>query len=67
LRKSSDVCHAEVAISNVITLLMPHHGNSKKHLLPFTIQLKQKTCSATVAENMWGQFFYLGRLTWHEK
>ena len=61
-RKSSDVCHAEVAISNVITLLTPHHGNSKRHLLSFTIQPKQKTCSATVAANMWGPFFYLGRL-----
>jgi len=58
-RKSSDVCHAEVAVSNVIALLTPHHGNNKRHLLPFTIQLKQKTCSATVAANVWGPFFIL--------
>jgi len=58
-RKSSDVCHAEVAISNVITLLTPQHGNSKRNLLPFTIQPKQKACSVTVAANMWGQFFIL--------
>ena len=57
-RKSFDACHAKVAISNMITLLTPHHWHSKRDLLSFTIQPNEKTCS-TVAADMWGLFFIL--------
>ena len=44
-RKSFDVLRAEIVDIRVINLLTLHHENSKIHLFPSAIKLKQKICS----------------------
>ena len=51
--------NTDVAVSCVITWLLPNHRNSKGHRMSFVIQPLQKICCTFTAAYVWGPGFVL--------